>query len=378
MSKNQKRYTAEFKFQVALEALKGTKTLSELAGQHQVHPNQISQWKQQLKEGGRELFSRGRSSSARASEGLQAALYEEIGRLKFELDWVKKKLLASVEAKRVMIEEGHEQLSVRRQCALLGLNRASLYYQVATEGAENRVLMRRMDEQYLRTPFYGSRRMTAWLQSQGHPVNRKRVQRLMRLMGLEAIYPRPRSGTEAAQHKIYPYLLREVEIRRPHQVWSTDITYIPMAQGFMYLVAILDWYSRYVMAWRLSNTQDVAFCLEALEAALTLATPQIFNSDQGVQFTSQAFTARLEHAQVAISMDGRGRALDNVFIERLWRALKYEDIYLNDYATVPELEAGLERYFYFYNHERLHQGLGYRTPASVHFAGTQRYQGHLQ
>jgi putative transposase len=277
-----------------------------------------------------------------------------------------------------MIEEGPEQLSVRRQCALLGLNRASLYYRAATESAENLVLMRRMDEQYLRTPFYGSRRMTAWRQSQGHPVNRKRVQRLMRLMGLEALYPRPRSGTEAAQHKIYPYLLREIEIRRPPQVWSTDITYIPMAQGFMYLVAILDWYSRYVLAWRLSNTQDVAFCLEALEAALALATPQIFNSDQGVQFTSQAFTARLEHAHVAISMDGRGRALDNVFIERLWRALKYEDIYLNDYATVPELEAGLERYFYFYNHERLHQGLGYRTPASVHFAGTQRYQGHLQ
>lgn len=271
-----------------------------------------------------------------------------------------------------MMEPNHERLSLRRQCQLLGLNRSSWYYQPALESPENLALMRLIDEQYLKTPYYGSRRMTAWLRGQGQVVNRKRVQRLMRTMGLEAIYPHPKPQGQGLEHRIYLYLLRDVVIERPNQVWSTDITYIPMQRGFMYLVAILDWYSRYVIAWQLSNTLDTDFCLVALESALGQATPQIFNTDQGVQFTSRAFTERLEQAKVAISMDGRGRALDNIFVERLWRTVKYEDVYLNDYDSVPALEQGLDRYFWFYNQERLHQSLDYQTPAAVHFAASHR------
>jgi putative transposase len=265
-----------------------------------------------------------------------------------------------------MIERSHPQISIRRQCTLLGLNRSSLYYPPAQATAENLRLMRLIDQQYTRTPFYGSRRMTNWLRREGLGVNRKRVQRLMRQMGLEAVYPRPRLSLAGPEHKVYPYLLSRVEIRRPDQVWSTDITYVPMRQGFMYLVAIMDWHSRYVLSWQLSNTMDVTFCVAALEEALGKGRPEIFNTDQGAQFTSQAFTGRLEEAGVAISMDGRGRVLDNIFVERLWRTVKYEDIYIKGYTTVPELEAGLADYFRFYNHERQHQALGYRTPAEVY------------
>jgi putative transposase len=254
-------------------------------------------------------------------------------------------------------------LSIRRQCELLGLNRSSWYYEPAGETAENLALMRRLDEQYMATPFYGSRKLAEVL-----GVNRKRVQRLMRLMGLEAIYPKPRTTIRDREHRIYPYLLRSVEVVRPNQVWSSDITYIPMPRGFMYLTVILDWYSRYVLAWRVSNTLDGSFCLEALEEALGRKRPEIFNSDQGVQYTALAFTSRLERAGVAISMDGRGRALDNVFVERLWRSVKYEDVYLKAYGTVPELESGLTSYFDFYCHRRLHQALGYRTPGEVYGA----------
>jgi len=226
--------------------------------------------------------------------------------------------------------------------------------------------MRLLDEQYTRCPFYGSRRLTAWLVEQGEAVNRKRVQRLLRLMGLEAIYPKPRLSQAGRGHRVYPYLLRGVRIERPDQVWSTDITYVPLEGGFMYLAAILDWYSRYVIAWRLSNTLDGSFCLEMLDEALGRGRPRVFNTDQCVQFTAEAFTGRLESAGVAVSMDGRGRCLDNVFVERLWRAVKYEDIYLHGYAAVPELEQGLHRYWAFYNDERLHQALDYRTPAAVY------------
>jgi putative transposase len=249
---------------------------------------------------------------------------------------------------------------------LLGLSRSSLYYGPAGESAEDLRLMRRIDEQYTACPFYGSRRMTAWLVEQGEEVNRKRVQRLMRAMGLEAIYPKPRLSTPGKGHKIYPYLLRGVTIERADQVWSADITYVPMTSGFMYLAAVIDWFSRYVIAWRLSNTLDGSFCLEMLEEALRSGKPEVFNTDQGVQFTAAAFTGRLETAGVAVSMDGRGRALDNVFVERLWRSVKYEDIYIRGYEAVPELHWGLGRYFGFYNDERLHQSLGYRTPAAVY------------
>jgi putative transposase len=275
-------------------------------------------------------------------------------------------LPSSREHERTLIEVGHPALSVRRQCELLGLSRSSLYYEPACETAENLRLMRRIDEQYTARPFYGSRRMTRWLIEQGEEVNRKRVQRLMRTMGLEAIYPKPRLSAAGKGYKVYPYLLRGVTIERADQVWSTDITYVPMTSGFMYLAAVIDWFSRYVIAWRLSNTLDGAFCLEMLEEALRSGKPEVFNTDQGVQFTADAFTGCLESAGVAVSMDGRGRALDNVFVERLWRSVKYEDIYIRGYEAVPELHHGLVRYFGFYNDERLHQSLGYRTPAAVY------------
>jgi len=265
-------------------------------------------------------------------------------------------------------------LSVRRQCELLGLSRSSLYYGPGGEVAEDLRLMRRIDEQYTARPFYGSRRMTVWLNEQGEEVNRKRVQRLMRVMGLEAIYPKPRLSLAGKGHRIYPYLLRGVKVERRDQVWSTDITYVPMPSGFMYLAAVIDWYSRYVIAWRLSNTLDGSFCLEMLDEALRAGKPEVFNTDQGVQFTAAAFSGRLESAGVAVSMDGRGRALDNVFVERLWRSVKYEDIYIQGYDTVPGLHRGLTRYFAFYNDERPHQSLDYRTPAAV-YRGTKVEKG---
>jgi putative transposase len=279
---------------------------------------------------------------------------------------VEKKLPSSVEGKRAMIEPSYTQISVRRQCELIGLSRSSLYYTEAKETEFNLHLMRLIDEQYTRMPFYGWPRMTAHLKRQGYEVNHKRVQRLMSKMGLEAIYPRPHASTGVSEHKIYPYLLRDVEVTHPNQVWSADITYVPMVGGFMYLVAVIDWFSRYVLSWELSNTLDGEFCVESLRGVLRVEKPEIFNTDQGAQFTARAFTSVLEELGVQISMDGRGRALDNVFVERLWRGVKYEDIYLNNYSNVPDLELGLENYFRFYNNERVHQSLGYHTPAEIH------------
>ncbi len=265
-----------------------------------------------------------------------------------------------------MIDSSNSQLSIRRQCELLGLNRSSYYYEPATETIENLRLMRRIDEQYLKTPYFGSRRMAIWLAREGEEVNRKRIQRLMGLMGLEAIHPGPRTTVRNPDHKVFPYLLRGVKIERRDQVWSSDITYIPMHQGFMYLTAVIDWYSRYVLSWSLSNSLDNRFCLETLEEALRGGKPEIFNTDQGVQYTARSFTGRLESAGILVSMDGRGRALDNVFVERLWRSLKYEEVYLKDYRSVAELMTGLTNWFRFYNDERPHQSLKYQTPAQVY------------
>ncbi len=267
-----------------------------------------------------------------------------------------------------MVEAEHAEISVRRQCELLDVNRSSLYYEPAGESEENLLLMRLIDEQYTRAPFYGSRRMAVCLRSQGHEVNRKRVGRLMGLMGIEAVYPKPKLSQPGEGHKIYPYLLEGVEVERVNQVWSTDITYIRMAQGFAYLVAVMDWFSRFVLSWALSVTMELAFCVEALKGALRWGRPEIFNSDQGAQFTSEQFTGVLEGRGIAVSMDGRGRCLDNIFIERLWRSLKYEEVYLHDYTLVPEARAGIGRYFRFYNYERPHQSLDYRTPAIIYRA----------
>jgi putative transposase len=259
-------------------------------------------------------------------------------------------------------------MSVRRQCELLELPRSTAYYRMASESDENLAIMRLLDAQYLEMPFYGRRRWTWWLREcQGYVINAKRVGRLLRLMGIEAAFPGRRTTKPEPGHKRYPYLLRDLEITRPNQVWCTDITYVPLRRGFMYLVAVMDWHSRFVLSWRLSNTLGGEFCVASLEEALERwGCPEIFNSDQGSQFTSPQFTGRLEDRGIRVSMDGRGRALDNVFIERLWRSVKYEDIYFKDYDGADELYRGLEWWFGFYGHRRPHQGLGYRTPWSVY------------
>ncbi len=263
-------------------------------------------------------------------------------------------------------------LAVSRQCVLAGVTRSWVYAWRGEDvvGAADLTLLRLIDAEYTRRPFYGTRRMVVYLREQGHVVNRKRVQRLMRVLGLAGMAPGPATSTPHPAHKVYPYLLRGLAITRPNQVWSTDITYIRLAHGFAYLVAVIDWYSRRVLSWRLSNTLEAGFCVDCLQDALRVhGTPAIFNTDQGSQFTSEAFTRVLLDAGIAISMDGRGRALDNIFVERLWRSVKYEDIYLKGYATLPELLLGLCEYFAFYNEVRPHQALGYRTPAAVHRAG---------
>lgn len=266
-----------------------------------------------------------------------------------------------------MIDPDHAHISVQRQCELLGFARSTYYYRLRPESALNLLFMNLIDEQYTRTPFYGVPRMTAWLRRQGYGVNHKRIGRLMRLMGLEAIYPKPRLSIPSKEHPIYPYVLQGVSIDRPDQVWGADITYIRLAHGFMYLVAIMDWFSRYVLSWELSNTLETNFCLKALEGALMLSQPEIFNSDQGSQFTSLEFTGRLQACGITISMDGRGRVFDNIFVERLWRTVKYEEVYLNHYQTVSEARCGLTEYFQFYNTERIHSSLEYRTPEEVYF-----------
>lgn len=271
---------------------------------------------------------------------------------------------------RVMVDPRHPTLSIRQQCAVLGLQRSSYYYQPATESPFNLHLMRLIDEQYLRTPYLGYPKMTVYLQRLGFDVNHKRVYRLMRTMGLQAVYPRPKTSVGHKDHQVYPYLLRGLTINRPNYVWCADITYVPITGGFMYLVAVMDWYSRFVLSWELSNSLDRFFCLAALEQALATGRPAIFNTDQGVQFTSNGFTGRLKEVEIQISMDGRGRMMDNIFIERLWRSVKYEEIYLHQYETVPQLLNGLAAYFKQYNEFRPHQALGYATPAEVHFGAS--------
>ena len=272
--------------------------------------------------------------------------------------------------RRALVERTDPAPPISQQCRLLAISRSSVYRRPAEVGEEDRTIMALIDRHYLARPYYGSRRMAAWLATQGHLVNRKRVQRLMRLMGLVAIYQRPHTSKAAAEHKIYPYLLGGMAIERVNQVWCSDVTYIPMAKGFLYLVVVMDWVSRAVLAWRLSNTLGADFCVEALEEALCrYGRPEIFNTDQGSQFTSDDFTGTLKDHQITISMDGKGRCMDNIFVERLWRSLKYEEVYLNAYASVSEAKAGIGAWLDFYNEERQHQSLGYRTPRQIYQEG---------
>ena len=308
-----------------------------------------------------QVFADKRGKEEKEQEVKEAELYQQIGQLKVELDCTQgvpeKKLECSVAERRELIDPEHTQLSILRQCELLSISRAGYYYQPSGIGEENQQLMRLIDAEYTRHPFYGYRKITHWLRSEGYLVNKKRIQRLMGLLGLAAIVPKPNLSKPHPSHPIYPYLLRGVPIERVNQVWSADITYIPLHPGWMYLVAVIDWFSRYVLAWEVSNTLDTDFCLVALERALKQGTPSIFNTDQGVQFTSAAFTGRLLQSKIAISMDGRGRALDNIFIERLWRTVKYEEVYPNDYSSLALGRQRLDAYFPFYNTERFHQAL---------------------
>lgn len=269
----------------------------------------------------------------------------------------------------MLLDFGHSEISINKQCNLLGLNKGGLYYSPVPESSYNLEIMKIIDEQYLETPFYGSRRMAEILKRKGYCINRKKVQRLMRKMDIEAIYPGPNLSRREQKKKIYPYLLDGIDIRRPNHVWSSDITYIRMKNGFMYLVAVIDWFSRYVLSWKLSNSLNVDFCLEATENALNKASqkPEIFNTDQGCQFTSDDFVKLIKSNGIKISMDGRGRALDNIFIERVWRSLKYEEVYLKDYETVKEAKTGIDNYFDLYNNRRPHQSLEYKYPVEVHF-----------
>ena len=271
-----------------------------------------------------------------------------------------------VAVRRLWIEPADSPFSVRQQCALLGVNRSSLYYQVTGESAENLEVMRLLDEQYTRTPFYGVLRMLAYLKRLGYIVNVKRVRRLLRMMGLEAVYQKPNTSQPNPEHRVFPYLLRRLVIDRCDQVWSTDITYIRLKTGFVYLMAVIDWHSRYVLDWELSTTLDADFCIEAVGRIIKQRQCEIFNTDQGAQFTSRKFTQPLIDKGIQVSMDGRGRALDNIFVERLWRTVKYEYVYLHDIQSVREARQGLKAYFEFYNHHRLHQSLAYRTPAEVY------------
>jgi putative transposase len=288
----------------------------------EVHPVQVTQWKKLAKESLPELFSRLKDLSVKAEAELKERLYRKIGRLEMELDWLKKSLAWAVPERRRLIEPTSTVISLTRQCELVGLSRSGWYYEAVPEDPENLRLKRLLDEQDTRTPFYGGRRMTVWLQKdRGETVNLKRVRRLRREMGLEAVYAKPRLSLPDEQRARYPYLLRNLAITRPNHVWATDITYIRLRQGFVYLMAVMDWFSRYVVSWRVSVTVEAAFCMEAVEGALGHARPEIFNSDQGAQFTGTAFTGRLKAAGIRISHDGRGRVFDNIFVERLWRTV---------------------------------------------------------
>ncbi|WP_443137072.1 IS3 family transposase, partial [Marinovum sp. PR37] len=353
MSKR-KQHAPEFKAKVALEALKGEETAAELASRFGVHPTMIHQWKRALLEGASGVFERGSRKKPEIDEEQVKELHAKIGELAVANSFLERKLKAlGREVRRGMIEPDHPDLSIGQQCKLLSIARSSFYYTPKGESEQNLGLMRQIDEQFLETPFFGVRQMTWHLRNDGHTVNEKRIRRLMRLMGLMPIYQKPNTSRPAKGHKTYPYLLRGLHVDRPNQVWCSDITYLPMRCGFLYLVAIMDWHTRKVLAWRISNTpplgvcvqtpagqREADFCVEALNEAIhKFGPPEIMNTDQGSQFTSFAWTDRLRRSGVRVSMDGKGRFLDNIFIERLWRTLKYECVYLHAWETGSETKA---------------------------------------
>ncbi|WP_416194462.1 IS3 family transposase [Sphingomonas sp. 10B4] len=370
MTKRTRRnHSPAFKAKVALAAVKGEKTLAELAQQFDVHPNQITTWRGQLLGGAAAVFgSEGHSEPAEPAIDVKT-LHAKIGELTLVNDFLFRGAWQSrtVAERKTMIDRSHA-LPVTRQAQELGISRGSVYYIPRSTSAADLALMRRIDALHLDFPFAGSRMLRDLLAAEGIKVGRLHVSTLMKKMAIEAIYRRPNTSKPAPGHKIYPYLLRKLAVTRPNQVWATDITYIPMARGFVYLIAIVDWFSRRVLSWRLSITLETDFCIEALEEALTrFGAPGIFNTDQGSQFTSMAFTAVLKREKIAISMDGRGAWRDNVFVERLWRSVKYEEVYLRAYGSVSEARASIGRYLAFYNGRRPHSSLDRRTPDTVYF-----------
>ncbi|MFD0915006.1 IS3 family transposase [Pseudahrensia aquimaris] len=367
MSKR-KQHRPEFKAKVALEALKGEETISELASRFGVHPTMIHQWKRALLEGASGVFERSGKKTPQIDEDQVKDLHAKIGELAVANDFLGQKAQAlDRQVRRKMIEPDIPNLSVTKQCALLSISRSSFYYEPKGETDMNLDLMRKIDKQFLETPFFGVRQMTWHLRNEGHAVNEKRIRRLMRLMGLMPIYQKPNTSKAAKGHKIFPYLLRGLHVDRPNQVWCYDITYLPMRRGFLYLAAIMDWNTRKVLAWRISNTMEAGFCVDALNEAIhKFGSPDIMNTDQGSQFTSFAWTDCLRRSGIRISMDGKGRFLDNIFVERLWRSMKYECVYLHAWETGSQAKAGIKKWMDFYNQKRPHSALGGKPPATVY------------
>ncbi|MGB7433177.1 MAG: IS3 family transposase [Ahrensia sp.] len=367
MSKR-KQHRPEFKAKVALEALKGEETISELASRFGVHPTMIHQWKRALLEGASGVFERGGKKTPQIDEDQVKDLHAKIGELAVANDFLARKLKPDRQVRREMIEPDQPNLSVTKQCALLSISRSSFYYDLKGETDLNLDLMRKIDKQFLETPFFGVRQMTWHLRNEDHLVNEKRIRRLMRLMGLMPIYQKPNTSKAAKGHKIYPYLLRGLRVARPNQVWCSDITYLPMRRGFLYLVAIMDWHTRKVLSWRISNTLEAGFCVDALNEAIhKFGPPEMMNTDQGSQFTSFAWTDQLRRSGIRISMDGKGRFLDNIFVERLWRSLKYECVYLHAWETGSQAKAAIKKWMDFYNQKRPHSALGGKPPAVVYW-----------
>ncbi|UTV80729.1 IS3 family transposase [Acidithiobacillus sp. YTS05] len=371
MKGKRKQYKPEFKAQVALAALQGDKTMAELAQEFGVHPTMINAWRRQLVEHAATAFERGKSQTEEPVD--VQALYRKIGQLEMERDFLAQaRSHVSDRERRQMIDRAQTPVSVQRQCALLGVPRSTVYYRAHPRPMGDG-LLRAIDRLYTAFPFMGRRQIHRMLKAENVVVNRKTVHRAMRILDIAAVAPGPHTSKPHPQHPKYPYLLRGVTVDRPHQVWSADVTYLPMARGFQYLVAVVDWFSRKVLSWRVSNSLDAGFCVEALKEAIRrYGTPEIFNTDQGAQFTAESFLSVLRQHGIRISMDGKGRALDNVFVERLWRTVKYEHVYLRPAETGTELKAGLRAYFDWYNAERPHSSLGDRTPDVVYAEGLQR------